>query len=233
MPRTKKQAILTTPLWNQTLKVMFLEAGFHHCPEALELLQPDVRAGAVSVHAWADQFSLAGTWVEHWAGVTLAEWAGHPHLFPNFQSLLFESAAADRFSYEVHGRYPTCKFALGTVVGGSLSEGAPHDDWERFKAELRNDLDRALENYLQEALTTGALQRITVPSELQLKVEVAALYFFRNLTPQQIADYPTKSYDRTHRNRTQINVWLKEVLPLLGLWMRAKGHRRRPESQSG
>jgi len=51
----------------ETLRAKFLEAVFHHCPDAFQVLAIDGREGEITAHDWAVRFNVSNTWIEDWA----------------------------------------------------------------------------------------------------------------------------------------------------------------------
>lgn len=283
MGRNKKQKTLVAPEWLQTLRTRFLAAGFYHCPDALGLLVKEFEAGHRTGRDWAVQFDVTGTWIELWAEETLEFWRNNPQCIrpaPQVTSVQYfypppssKGASAPGFSFTISETRLPCKFAVGTLVGGSLPDELGEDQmalsdaercfaeavqirhqskgdaarkqaeskvedarirlknatqrfnaegntWEWFKKSMHNRLDTALEQYRVTALSSGAAVEIKIPSEIQLKIEVAAIYTFGGRTPREISEL-----DWVRRDATVVYRWLREILPLMNLKTRKAGLR--------
>lgn len=218
MPRKKKVPVFAPPAWRQTLKAKSLSTALGNCHEAGNLLAKEARNGTISAHEWAERFNVADTWIEKWAENQLAGWQLEPHTFPNLFPPSDEGTKADSFSFSITDARPFCKFSLGVLTAGSLPAGAEEDDWERFKKGLHFDLDLALNRYRDSALQSGASKEVKVPSDLEKKLGVAGLYFFRGMSPDEIGDLR-----QVARDRTVVYRWLDEIVGLLGLRMRDPG----------
>jgi hypothetical protein len=100
---------------------------------------------------------------------------------------------------------------------------AEFDPWDYFVKARRADLDKALSQHRKEAASTGASREIHIPRDLDLKLEVAALYIFGRQTPEEIG-----KRRGVGRERYAVNRWLREILPLLDLKPRPPGWQRKP-----
>jgi hypothetical protein len=239
MAGKKKAKVFAPPGWRQALKCQFLNFAFVHNRHALQLLAVDVKNGSMTPHEWAKSFNLAGTWVEEWAQDTLEFWVMFPDLGPegsnpgnneqpievSYPPPCDEKNDADVFSFKI-SVVPISKLALGITVGGSLRKDEPEDDWQRFKKRVHASLDFALEEYCQNAVRSGASDELLVPSDLDLKVEVTAAYFFCGMSPAQLRyRLVTKVGDNSTVYR-----WIKEIAKLLNIPMKASGHQSNRQS---
>jgi hypothetical protein len=238
MPRKKKQKVFAPPGWRQAIKAKFLSLAFHHNPNALYLLATKGRAGVITAHEWADSLNVAGTWIEQWAEDTLQAWRLEPYLCdiapgPNNTangSVLYppprdRQTEADVFSFKISAT-PMCRLLFGiTIGGGPLRADEPQDDWERFRKEIQAKLDDALDRYRENAVHLGASCEIAVPGDLDLKLEIAALYVFGFKSAEELG-----KQSAVLRDRTVVYRWLDDILGLLGLSMKKPGHQPKPKS---
>jgi len=100
---------------------------------------------------------------------------------------------------------------------------AEFDPWDWYVNAQHAALDRALKQHREEAVRFGASREIHIPQELDLKIEVAALYLFGPELPEKIGQR-----QGVGRTRTAVNRWLRETLPLLDLKTRPRGRKRKP-----
>jgi hypothetical protein len=231
MARQKKQPVFAPPGWRQAIKSKFLRNAFHFNPQALSLLATKVRAREITEQDWAASFGVAGTWIEEWAKDTLQSWREQPSYCPApddagkrwvfFATPRDGETEADVFSFEISAK-PLCRLSFGVTIGGYLQDGEPEDDWERFKRQMHESLDNALKAFRMKAVQSGSSREIIVPSDLDLKLELAALYLFSNKSPTELAENAAVA-----RDRTVVYRWLKEILTLLELPMKMAGHQPR------
>jgi hypothetical protein len=231
MARQKKQPVFAPPGWRQAIKSKFLRNAFHFNPQALSLLATKVRAREITEQDWAASFGVAGTWIEEWAKDTLQSWREQPSYCPApddagkrwvfFATPRDGETEADVFSFEISAK-PLCRMSFGVTIGGYLQEGEPEDDWERFKRQMHESLDNALKDFRMKAVQSGSSREIVIPSGLDLKLELAALYLFSNKSPTELAENAAVA-----RDRTVVYRWLKEILTLLELPMKLPGHQPR------
>ena len=229
MARTAKKPVFASPDWNRALKARFLDSGFRHNQEALRQLAVDVRAGTVTPQQWAEQFSLGETWVEEWAQDVIDYWEVVQYPVPDLARLDATRSVTivyppprdgskenDLFSFSVE-TVPTSKLSIGITMGGSV-EGEPDDDWNRFKAQMHANLERALDSYRQKALCSGASREVRIPNDLLRKADVTAFYFFRQMSPRQIISQLVERVGA----ETTVYRWIKEIATLLDLPMRSR-----------
>jgi len=213
--------VFAPPVWRQTLKAKFLVTAFGHCPQATELLAGQVREGARSVQDWAVQFNVSGTWIELWAEDVLQTWRWTPLVYPWRPPPPPEELEADFFSFRIDNARPSCRFSHRVLVGGHFPKEADPRNWERFKQEQHAALEWHLNQYREKALQAGASREIRVPGDLDLKLEVAAIYILRGMTCREIG-----VLRGVGRDPSVVSRWLKEILGLLDL------PRRRPFSRA-
>ena len=218
MARPKDKPVFTPPGWRQALKSWFLHYAFHHHPEALIQLAAEVRSSVITARQWAKRYDVAETWVEEWAGDALETWWIHPNLLS--PSILYpppqdDSTTDDVFSFKV-ALLPPSKLSLGITMGGIIQD-VEDDDWKRFKKQLHQSLEDALNSYRAKASET------LIPRDLLRKTEAAAVYFFCGMIPEAILP----KLDEKVEEASTVYRWIKEIANLLELPMRTKGHRRR------
>ena len=73
-------------------------------------------------------------------------------------------------------------------------------------------LDYALDKFRMKAAKSGSSREIVVPGDLDLKLQIAALYIFCNMKTEELAKHQS-----VLRDRTIVYRWLKEILTLLDL----------------
>jgi hypothetical protein len=199
------------------------------------------------VHQWARSWELTNTWIEEWANNAVADW--NAGLLPQplldattgdinvlWPQVPEQATKADHFSCTISGT-PLAKLAHGVIIGGSpwwdegkkcptcgqkLPVNATADDRVTFRKQKHADLDRALDGFFQTAIQSGRSMQVILPSDLELKLTVAALSVLCGKTTKEIADH-----QKISRERTVVSRWLKETRALLQLPPRKPGHRRR------
>jgi hypothetical protein len=248
LPRTKRSSRFLAPDWLAAIKTEFINAAVHNNSPALRELATEVVNGRKSVHQWACSWEVNGTWIEEWAETALADWnAGRspqPGLDPTTGELRVDlppapqqSTEADHFSCIISGT-PLARRAHRVTRGGSPwwkkgnncaicgrdhSANATDDDRMIFRKLMHAELEHALDSYEARATQSGHSMEIVIPSDLDLKLTVAALSVLCGKTTKEIADHPKIS-----KERSVVSRWLKEMRALLQLPPRKPGHRRRP-----
>lgn len=242
MARPKKAKTFAPPSWQQAIRAKFLNYAVAHNSPALRLLATEVRDGHMTVRQWVVALGVAGTWIEQWAENAIEYWRTNPPTFRGngevemwFPAPRDGQTAADVFTYSVTDT-PRSRASLGVTMGGSLkwytqrpgdpepvAQHDPLNDWEQFKKEQHAMLEDALNRYQENAVHSGASDRIAIPAELDRKLEIAALYVFCGMSPERIWN---RGRNGIHADRTTINRWLKEVMPLLDLKMRRPGRKK-------
>ncbi len=232
VPRPKKPLVLVSPSALQAIRTKFLNFAVRHNSPALRLLATKVYPSEMSVHQWADSLNVAETWLEQWAQDTVMAWCQGASPAPKktedgklelaFRAPRDERAPADEFRYTISAT-PLSKLAHAVTVGGSpwwIEQ--PADDWERFKKEIHDQIDGALERFLEKAVQLGASREIKIPDELDKKLEGAALYILCGTgTAQLHSGLRTRVGDVSTVYR-----WLRETLRLLDLPMKKPGRQR-------
>ena len=218
MSRRKKAPVFVSPAWHQTLKTKFLQAAFGNCLEAANLLVTDVYEQRMTTRDWAERFNVAGTWIEQWAAEVLEFWHDHPVIFPRLPPPHVEETEADSFSFVIANARPFFKFSLGVLAGGSFPDDADEDDWGRFKQQQHARLEAALERYRLMAVQAGTSLEIKIPNDLDLKLQVAAIYIFRGMSIDELAEMKEIA-----RDRTRVYRWVAEILSLVDIPMRTAG----------
>jgi hypothetical protein len=109
---------------------------------------------------------------------------------------------------------------VGITGAGRCADDTPDDDWEKFEKEAHAALSCELALYRVRTLEAGKAKEIVEPSELDKKLQVAALYVFSGMDAEELGQLPAVA-----RDTSVVNRWLNQVLPLLGLEMRPRGHR--------
>ena len=220
MARTKKQTVLLHPLAKQNVKAQFLNAVKEVCPMALRPLEEEINRGELSVPQWAEQFNVQDTWIEHWASEVIESWRSDPGSYP-FWPIPADQSGDSGFSYSVHNARPFPLASRSVSPGRSCPGGIEKDDWENFKKQQHENLERALEGYRERLLLSGAGAEVVMPDDFEQRLAVAALYIFEGLTAAEIGKHP-----KVTRDSSVVSRWLREVLELLELRPRAPGHRR-------
>ena len=228
MARSTDKRVFTTPAWIQAAKCWFIDYGFRHNPDALGRLATEVRTGEITPREWATRYGLSETWVEGWAKEVIATWEMEPYLIGdldrpngNRPNILYPQPRdarkpADVFNFSV-STMPTSTLSAGILAGGSREN--PGDDGRRFKKQMRDILERALEQYEKHVLTSGASREIVVPRAPYLKIETAALYFFCEMSPQTLLQNLIMRVGA----ETTVYRWIKEITKLLDLPMKRRG----------
>jgi hypothetical protein len=230
--RPKKQPRFEPPGFRQAVRAQFIEFGRHHNSRALHLLGTKVWRQEMSLQDWAKLFYVSNTWVEEWARGTLESWRGGGYGAP----VTSESGDvdmwylppkdgrtdADTFTCTLEAT-PRARLEFGATIGGDSTVwfNVGEDDETAFRRYMHSRLDAALDDFFKRAVEVGASRRIYIPSDLNLKIECAALY----VLCQQSKDELVKGLQSNHVSAPTIYGWLKEAMELLELKMRPAGHR--------
>ena len=118
---------------------------------------------------------------------------------------------------------PIAQQQHGITIGRDVSE---FDGEAGFRRYMHRKLDSALDQFfLGGPAWTGlrAAKRIPIPADLDLKIEVAAMYVFCGNTRDELV--AALKPESPHVGAEALYGWLKEAMRLLDLKMRLPGHR--------
>ena len=221
MPKTRR-AIVSRE-WVHQQRVRFLETAFHHYPSALASLRNDVwRDKRISAGHWASQFDLEGTWVEQYAADVIGFWELEANSSVDPQS------PGQLFPPEPRRNEAPLFFAINWRLPNTGSRGA-FLDRATLVAELQADVGHLFAGWLEARLRDGSLIEILEPTDLDLKIECAVLYYFGRMSPQDIVDRKrvlvVRGSSMMAGSRVTVNRWLQQVSEVLSLPRRKPGSR--------
>jgi hypothetical protein len=192
--------------WRQEYQYQFLETTNRVCPEVVEDLKK-VRRGQLPFDRFSEEYGIPGTWIEDAARNTLDAWEHNPRMEREFRWRLpsfVESHLQPRFR-------ETERYLRGFHLASYLF--SPDGCRQAAHAALDRDFDQVDKAAASEGYTVAK----RIPTELQKKLECAALYLFRRLTSQRLADGGRYFTDPTNMWR-----WVRDVFALLELPRRSR-----------
>jgi hypothetical protein len=233
MSRQKRAPAFFPPSGMQAIRTRFLNYAVQYRSRALHVLAKDVYRGDMSVSEWARSLNATSTWLERWAQDTVDSWnqglIPAPNLTENgalefrFRAPRDEQTQADEFSCILSGT-PLSMHAHRVTIGGPpWWEPNTTDDQECFRKEMHFQLDLRLDAFFVRAVKSGASQQITLPNELDKKLQAAAQYILCDKSTGELHSQLVMCVG----NVNTVYRWLREILDFLGLPMRARGCRRK------
>jgi hypothetical protein len=227
MARPRKKATFVPPSGVRDIKIKFLTYALRHRSKALRLLATDVREGKISPKQWAESLGQGGTWIEVWAEDTIRGWRTGAQPVPRIR----ETGELEPLSLYPRTEGPdnetfTCTLTdtmlsrlshRVSVGGGPWWESDSEDDRDIFRKAMHAKLDSELDRFFAIAVRSGASKEIKLPSDLELKLEAAALYLLCGVDRQALSN-------EIHKAAQTVYEWLIDVVRLLGLKMKRRGH---------
>lgn len=229
--RPAKKKLIVKPGWFHEQKKRFIETAFHHYQQVFISLRDDVlRDKKFTVRKWAEQFDLGDTWIERWAADTVSLWEWHPESLESSEDP--EGKYVRMVWAEPRDKPPDVLFNIPLRMPNAA-------DRAEFLKALYADLesvvlgspDKTLSAWLDGMLKNGQLLEIDEPTNLNLKIECAVLYYFGRMSTQDIANRVgvgvVPGSTMTAGVRESVNRWLKEISNILELPLRRRGRRLR------
>ena len=230
--RPKKQGVIIPASGVQAIRVRFLYSALVNNSPALRLLATNVRDGRMTVSKWAASATgvdLSRTWVENWANESLSAWSIGTCPPPVVNNSRIEKwfwldeqlgvADISKFSCTISVSLLS-RLEYEWIIGAVRSASKIEDDKARVKARVTVDahaeLDRELARFFEESAYG------TIPSDLERKLECAALYLLCGRSRKDLA---------AHVNQAEQTMydWITEATGLLGLPMKRRGHQSNPK----
>lgn len=236
MARPKKRAVFVPPAGLRDIKCKFINFGSRHRSKVLRLLATEVREGKMSVHQWAEMFGQADTWMEQWADGTLEAWRLGTKPAPAVDKagnieVVFEypddgQTSDDTFTCTLTST-PISRLSHRVSIGGPpWWDSGSRDDRDDFRKMMHRHLDIYLDQYFATALRLGASREMKLPTNLDIKLEVAALYILCVVSRKNLAE-------AVHQAEATVYDWLTEAVELLQLRTRVPGHQTKRSSLLG
>jgi hypothetical protein len=227
MSRPKKKAVFLPTRVIHHLRSAFLSFAVLNNSGTLRRLFFEVSAGQLSVSQWAAAIDQSGTWLEHWAASTIEAWdAGRlpkPAVVDG-QDCVYYPAPADSQTRDplflgIITGVPKSRLSSGISTSAAKwwTDDTP-DDRDVFRKEMHAKLDSQLDHFFEKAICSGNASEYKLPSNLQMKLEAAALYFLCDKDRPEIAA-------EMNASAATIYDWLIEVQSFLKLRMKKPGHR--------
>jgi hypothetical protein len=218
MARRKQQPEFVSPEFFQASRSKFIGYVDRFCNGAIKQLQTEVLPGKMTVRQWAEQFGVAGTWIEHWAQEVIKAWQAGRNIHAGKYLLLHpvvKPTAADYFTFRIPRMIPPSKAALGVTRGGSVRDEYQNlTDWEANCRDLHGALDRALDEHLANPAKRTS-REVIIPRNLDQCLQKLAVRYFDTMTTRQISELAGSRADvtTTYRHMQQA-ILLLDLPPL-------------------
>jgi hypothetical protein len=215
-----------------------LDLGRKHVPPEFNRLVHNYtehlrRDGNIDLYAiwwisreWAQRFDLQDTWVEDWAIDTIRNWVSNENI---------STSAASSRKWLIAIPRPTDPILWFRLPGVRVPAIC---NKETFARDIRNELAQAtgdlLDGWMKARIRDRSIVEIAEPTDLERKLECAALYYFARLRPQDIANPEFRKIKglalrqgaaMPSGSRENISRWIKEVSKILRLPVRPAGWR--------